>query len=222
MSVDTVVVNYGCPRSGTTFMRNVLGRLQGVFAFKLAEGRHLHPYKNPDGLVDLHRMLRHRRLVLIRTVRHPLEIAESFAALRDPQLHEVDGAPMNLAKFRDPKAVEFIRIESENTALQRAALLEPEHKHEGLWFIEIRYEDLADAKKRARFVRQVTDPLPTPEKNHEILARALTEFGTKPIRRGRLRAGLGRITTPQRRAWFREQLKDVIEREGYADAGPNG
>lgn len=146
MSVNAVVVNYGCPRSGTTFMRHILKRLSGVFAFKLAEGRVLHPCQSGDGLVELHKILRHKRLVLVRTVRHPLELAESFVALRDPRLHEAGGVPENLAKFSDERAVEFVRLESENTARQRAALLDPPYVHEGF-----------DERARHRNVRRAQD-----------------------------------------------------------------
>lgn len=214
MAVDHIVINYGSPRSGTTFMWKCLGALQGALTFKLAEGRVLHPCQSKDGLVELCKILRFRKVILIRTIRHPLEIAESLVALRDPRMWE-GKRPSNISKFTDKRAVEFITLESKNTERQRPTLLRPHFEVNALHFIEVRYEDLADPEKRKAFIREVTSSLPDPERNFELLSRTLGGFGTTPVRRGRLAAKWTKTMDPKLRSWFERELREVILREGY-------
>ena len=207
-SVDTIVVNFGSPRSGTTFMEKTLRSLQGVLSVKLHEFLLQHPCQSRDGLLDLAHFFNRRRLVIIRTVRHPLEIAESFVALRsqneDTFVHR---------KKTDAEVVQFINMESVNVRRQSAKLLEslPDR------FIEIRYEDIPDPKKAGSFVDEVVRHLPHQKQNHANLTTALKNFGKVPVRGGRLSRGLGRVMAQEQREWFRERLGDVIRREGYAD-----
>lgn len=209
-----VVVNFGSPRSGTTWMERCLLELKApIFTFKLAEGRILHPCQSKDGLLELAMILRHKHLTIIRTVRDPLEIAESFIAMRKLAKH---GA---LRKFTDAKAVEFITTESKNVAAQRGELKSsPEWKHEGRQFFEVHYERMAEEGYRADFARRLTAALPDSEENHQRMLKAFDGYGKHPVRPGRLASGLGRMTTVKERAWFRVQLAAVIEREGYNNA----
>ena len=217
MSTSTVVVNYGAPRSGTTFMRDLLHKLgAGILAFKLAEGRLLHPCKSKDGLSEFHKMLSFKRLVLIRTVRDPMEIVASFIALRNPKLWKKGAKPINVAKFSDEKIVSFVTLESEYTALQRPMLLDPPYVHKGLDFIEVRYEDLADEAKRKAFAERVAGNLPAPEANLGRLIRGFESWGKTPVGPGRLRTSDTEPMDTDTRAWFAAQLSGVIEREGYA------
>jgi len=56
---------------------------------------------------------------------------------------------------------------------------------------------------------------PDSEKNGERLGLAFLAFGQEAVRSGRLSAGLGSVLSPHQKEWFRIQLADVIEREGY-------
>lgn len=217
MSVDTVIVNYGSPRSGTTFMRRTLGRLNGAMAFKLAEGRTLHPCQSDGGLIELHKMLRHHRLVIVRTVRHPLDIVDSFIALREPKMWGKRTKPINLAKFQDARVLQFIRNESENTAIQREELREPDYSHAGIAFIEVRYETLASDDGREALARQVTEGLPEAGGEYARLLGALEDFGVRPAGVGKLKSGMvGDVMAPADKERWRSVLAKVIEREGYA------
>ena len=209
MAVDTVVVNFGSPRSGTTFMEKCLLSLRGVLTVKLPEGRLLHPCQSVDGLVDMCHWFQHRKLILIRTIRHPLEIAESLVALRTQSPHH--GA---LWKKTDDWVVRIISAESERVLEQRPKLLALPYGR----FIEVHYEDLADPERVDAFVTDVVHSLPDMELNRVNLTRALGTFGKIPVRNGRLARGLDRAMEPEQREWFRRQLTGVIKREGYADA----
>ena len=218
MSIKTIVINYGSPRSGTTFLSHVFDQLSdSVLAFKLTEARILHPCQSEDGLIELHTLLRKKHVVLVRTVRHPMEVAESFLALQNPATWPPDAKRPGLANFTNARFAGFVTRESENTALQRPALLAPDYRHRGLSFIEIRYEDLADGAGQEEFARLVAEKLPEPDTNFQILVDALRDYGENPVGVGRLFAG-GGVVEPmgeRERSWFAARLAGVAEREGY-------
>lgn len=204
MATTEIIVSFGAPRSGTTFMRHCLKAMANVFVTKLPEGRVLHPCISPDGLIELSHWLQHENLTLVRTVRHPVEIAASFVALRRPEL--AAGTP-NLAGKSDDWIVERLRSESQNVAAQHE-FLRSEYPHHR--FIEISYEGLAVEAHREEFAATITKGV-----NRRKLREALATFGTKPVHQGRLSEGLGDVLTPAQRAWFTSCLRPVIEREGY-------
>ena len=201
MSIDTVALSFGCPRSGTTWMRKVCERMDKVLAWKLSENAPLHPCHSANGLLHLVESLHKRRLVMIRTVRNPLEIAESFAAARTKKLRS---KTPGLARNSDWDVVNWIRSESDGYWLQA----------EDLDVIEVRYEDMGDPKKRDAVAVKVAKIIGTDEAAH--FRRGLDTFGGSPARVGRLSEGIGRVLSKDQRAWYAEQLADVMEREGYA------
>lgn len=200
MTGAPIVINFGAPRSGTTWMWRCT-KAMGVFAWKLTENSAFHPCWSDSGLTELVKSLHKHPTVVIRTVRHPLEIAESFAATRTDALR---AHTPGLAQNDHDDVVRWIRSESEGFHKQTAIARE---------VIEARYDDMPDPAYRSRLVERVREGLGS--EAGKKLRRALDTFGGSPARKGRLSAGLGRVLTDEEREWYREQLADVIEREGF-------
>jgi len=208
------IINFGAPRSGTTFMQLCLKRLPDILAMKLPEMRKLHPAKSADGLIELARWFSGLGwdLTFVRTVRHPVEIVESFEAARfHPALKdEVAG----LARNTDADVLRWIRSESEGFHAQCETLRQlhdtSRKVRRPVQIVEVRYENLASEAQRGAYARLIAPNHP------QVLEEAFAEFGRTPARTGRLSHGIGRMLNGDRRAWFEKELADVIEREGYA------
>ncbi len=209
-----LVINFGCPRSGGTYIQHLLNAGRGYASRKLPETDRLHPCQCDFGLLSLLILLTPGRpgeheTVLVRQIRHPLEIVESFYALRLPRA-QVGG----LAHSSDEEIVEWIRSDQRGVDLQRHAIIT--HGWEER-FIEIRYELLDDPAEFAGFLRRLMPLLPEPEANRSLLEKYHAENWRKhSVRRGRLEMGITEpLVSPERRAWFTEQLADVMEAQGY-------
>ena len=201
---NTIIINFGAPRSGTTFMQLCLKRLDNIITLKLPEMRSFHPCKSKTGLLELARWLKwsHLDLTMVRTIRHPLELVESFEAARfHPDLRDRVGG---LAKNTDANVCRWIRSESENYHDQAEAL------RELCRVVEVRYEALADKEQAKQYARQIYG------NKDQVLIEAFDGFGGTAVRSGRLMFGIGKVLTDDRRAWFEKELWDVIQREGYA------
>jgi len=215
MVPKTVIISFGCPRSGTTFLARCLSSLVGVFAFHFPDGAKLHPTKHNDGLIQLDALFWHHRTIWVRIVRHPLDIAESFLALR---MVTPEGAR---AKDSDPQIVRWIVNEHKHVRVQRKLLQLQDPAWEPHHLIEVRYEDLAQAKGREAFAEELTALLPRRDANPKILLDELATFGVKPANMGKLRAirmdklEKGPVMTPTERVYFEKELATVIIEGGY-------
>ena len=105
MKPAMIVINYGCPRSGTSFVDNMLEAGTGYFHTKLREFDHLHPVNSDDGLWNLASVFSKRFLLFVRIVRNPIDIFESWYHRKG----ECIG---------DKQMYTWIENESVNTALQ--------------------------------------------------------------------------------------------------------
>ena len=209
MIADVVIV-FGCPRSGTTYTAKVVSAMRSAFTSKLPEQRMLHPCQTRKGLIDLTKWFRRNRLVLVRTVRDPMEVCESFEALRT----SADINEPVMSEYTDEDVLWWVRNESAYFNHQFQWLHDYAPPHHRL--VQIRYERLRTMQGRVNFAYDVTDGLEDPEDDYARIMEAFARYEDTPVRHGRMSAGLGEVLTPERRAWFREQLADVIEREGYA------
>lgn len=72
-----VVINFGVPRSGTTLMAELLLQGRGYLSQKLPESCGLHPINSADGLLNLAKAFYNKRVIFIRTTRHPVDTIES-------------------------------------------------------------------------------------------------------------------------------------------------
>ena len=208
MSTPTVI-SFGCPRSGTTFMLHCLQALEpAATVLKLTESNRLHPAQRRLGLWDLARLYRGRPLVFVRTVRHPHDIAESFLAARTPELR---GKMPGIARNSDGDIAHWIREESTSVMVQRPTLAEEPH----VMLLEVRYESLDNDHAREGLIADLRKaPLEDQEALEGVLAR-LREFGQAAVRPGRLSKGMGIVSTPEEREYFRTRLRAVTRREGY-------
>lgn len=204
----TIVVSFGCPRSGTMFMRNLLQDTLPCFSTKLPEMVDMHPAQSATGLLALSGLFYKRTLVLVRTKRHPVQIVESFVHLRKAN-------PTTPRARDDDKAVRrWITQESRGVARQRVELGEMRRRR-GHHFVEVRYESLNTSEGREAFAERLGK---------------VVGCGAKPIRRGldqswgnrsaayagRLKSGVDSVLTDDRRAWWEHALEPIIHREGYA------
>ena len=211
--MNQIVINFGAPRSGTHFMEMVCreSAYRYVFPVKLEEGRIFHPCRSRDGMLELARWFRLSKPLFIRTVRHPLELVESFLALRDRGTF--DGYAGVLASFTDERICQFINNESRNTARQRDQMRSPDWEHTGQKYVEVRMDELASEGVKLDLARRLGSWL-DPHK----CKRFLDDYGRVPTTRGRLSEGMlgeSRMTIHQR-AFFEERLAETIQREGYA------
>lgn len=206
------VVSFGCPRSGTTFLHHCLCGLSDGAAsvLKLTESNGLHPAQSRTGLWELARLFRGNRLALVRIVRRPADIAESFLAARQAALRV---SMPGLARNSDGDIARWVREESTSVMCQRPMVAEEPH----VLFVEVRYESLADDRARRGLVADLGR---TPIEDSAALDRVLERlraFGTGPVRKGRLSEGLGRISTDEEREYFDTRLATITKREGYAE-----
>jgi len=215
MVPKTVIISFGCPRSGTTFLARCLSSLAGVFALYLPDGAKLHPSKSPEGLVLLDALFWNHRAIWIRIIRHPLDIVESFLALRmvTPEAAR--------ARDSDQRIVEWIVNEHRHVKAQRKLLGQQNPNWEPHHLIEVKYESLANPKGRKMFAKNLVKLLPRRKANHAHLLEQLDTFGVKPANMGKLRAakmgklGRGPVMTPAERIYFEKELATVITESGY-------
>lgn len=226
MNAPAAVLSFGSPRSGTTFMRDVLRALDGVFVSKIPEQAPNHPAFCPGkswgaeeasegGLVALSQLGQKETLVFVRTVRHPMEVVRSLLATQEPGLREKAGG---LASNSDENIVAWIRSESANFQAQASWLLANPYGHR---LVQVRYELLDGAARRKRYAKAIASGLPDEDEQWRRLYKALNRrWKKKPSRAGRLSSGIEPDVSEERLDFFRRELAETVEREGYEmDAG---
>ena len=206
----TVVISFGCPRSGTTFLARCLSPLLGVFAFHLPDGGKLHPCKSREGLIQLDALFWSHRAIFVRIYRSPLDIVESFLALRELK------PDIARARDSDQRIIRWITNEHANVAEQRPVLRTHQKNWEPHHLVEVKYEALAGDKGRRAFAETLGALLPRRRANQQRLLDQLETFGDKPANLGKLKARMsGSVMTPRQRAYFTEHLRYIIEAGGY-------
>lgn len=207
----TVIVSFGCPRSGTTFLAHSLSALQGVFAFRLADGSMLHPSKSTTGLEAVDCLFYDQRLIFVRIIRSPMEIVESFLHLRN--------SLPSVARAQDADAmiVRWIVNERVNVRAQRDGLTLERDDWQRHSFLEVRYEDIGTKSGRKVFADELAALLPDAQANRTLLLDRLGLFGRRKISYGRMKAGISRsVMTADQREYFLEHLGGTMESDGYA------
>ena len=209
-----VVISFGCPRSGTTFICALLVMGEGYSYGLLDETRLMHPVNSPIGLLELATIFRTQRVIFVRAVRHPLEIAESCCFLRR-EGGEGEGGPTTYAgRQTDQQIVTIIRKEYDGFAGQAAKVLSAGAKLQyPPVIIQARLEEFA-VQPHPMFAG-LLPLLPDNEANAALPTIAAERYGTVPSRWGRLKANVGAVMTTEQRAWFADTLGDVITAQGY-------
>lgn len=209
--IRRVVVGFGCPRAGTTFLRQCLESINGSFAFKMNEHAAMHPCNSTTGLLDLEKLWHSHNTAFVRIKRHPMEIVRSFVAARDPKARpHVGGVGANT----DADIVEWVESESLSVSMQEGAPLHvrPDKR---LHIVTIRYECLSDPAYRGQVADEIVAVKALGREDARAFEDALGGFGTAIARPGRLSLGVDAKFEPGREEWFRQRLAETIEREGY-------
>ena len=188
MQKQTILFNYGCPRSGTTFVRDLIDQGKGSIPRKIVEYIMVHPCNADNGLIDLRRLFDGFNVVFLRSVRNPIDIFKSFYAARKIIAEtEEDFRWRNslegLANMSDKAIFRSIENERNNTEAQR-------HKQVGkhkLNIIELDYDRLPDVKYRKEIVATIAEQLPDSDNNRKLMYRWMEDsYIKKPSRAGAL------------------------------------
>jgi len=217
MDKRCVVVSFGCPHSGTTYMMKLLERGKGYLYFPLREiHEDIHPATSKTGLLTLIKFFNYAGYdhLFVRTKRDPLDIFESFYAKKYYN-----------KKNLDEKIYDFIFNESLNVYDQKQSfkkcVKEGRIKYLGKRFnlVEVKYEDLYDVNKQRRFIQEIVSYLSERKMNQSLLLSYLNNtFGkkSKAIRKGKLSMGIEKnLVSEAKRKEIRKKLKEVFKREGY-------
>lgn len=202
-----VVVTFGCPRSGTTFMEYLFAG-GSYLPIKLTEGNLLHPCKSDNGLYMIKVLFHKHKVLFIRSIRNPYEIYNSFRAARQDH-YSNDGVGRN----SDERIFKFIHNESNNVLAQKHWF--EKHKVE-YDLIEVKYESLSTPAGQTEFLSKVGKFITNPT-DKLMLSRKIKTFGVKPVREGRLQhgeVGQGFLSLPEKVDIY-NNLEDVFKLEGY-------
>lgn len=197
----TRIFSFGCPRSGTTFVQDVLCRLDvggDVIYQKIAEGDQLHPCQSKDGLLGLAQLYRSDHVVFVRSVRKPTAILESFLAAR--KIASESGRIERIAANSDERIFRFIKDERDHVRYQtqRHAQMKRKAAKAGRQFwpfqvVTFDYDRMHDPTARAYFMSNVLDLMHSSDVYALNRAgRILDTFGQRSgaVRTGRLSEGI--------------------------------
>jgi len=213
--MSVIILPFGAPRSGTTFLDRALHQIKGAVVSRFREPMFFHPAKSKTGMLGLAQVFAEHHLVFVRIVRHPIEVAESFVAARTV-LKLSDG----LARNSDKSIVEWIACEAENFWAQMRFMRNPE----GGWakvpwrVVQVRFEDLGSPAGRASFVWWLRDALPSGFDLKPVVRYIEKNWGKpeRAVRPGRLSAGVQEsVLTPEQRKFFERELAWTAELNGY-------
>ena len=192
MARQTMVFNYGCPRSGTTFVQQLLAQGTGYLHFKIVEYIIMHPCNTDTGLVSLHRLFDAYNVVFIRSKRNPIRIFKSFYAARQIIAeHDEDfkwrGSLIGIANIGDAQIYKAIERESQNTEAQRYADVGKRKMN----ILELDYDQLPDVEYRKTIVTAIAERLPDSVQNNKLLYAWMEDaYMKKPARAGAMSFGV--------------------------------
>jgi len=165
-----IILNYGCPRTGTTFINRMLGKGVDLIAGKIAEGHSYHPIKSKCGLLNLCYTFQSCDLLFVRTVRDPINIFESFYHAKKMKIEGLDGQ-------NDESIKRIIELEETNTRIQS----------EGLRLVTIDFDKMGDIDYSKEKILEICSHTKDPARNSEIYLNFIRErYNKLPIRQGRL------------------------------------
>ena len=213
--MNTVILPFGCPRAGTSYLDKAVRNLKAVDVMAFREYHSFHPCKSDEGMIGLARLFRRHDLIFVRIKRHPMEIAESFVATRLDSVRIGGFLPFN----SNERVVKWIKDGIENFHLQMKVAEVNDKKRPFPWkVVQVRYEDLGTPKGRDDFVEALDVAIRAGYCSIDSLRRFLDNtFGKKKhaVIAGRLRSGLGCVLSEEERVFFKSELQGVIEQDGY-------
>jgi len=212
-----LIVAFGCPRSGTTFLLRALETLGAlnVHVLRASEFWKCHPCRSDLGLVGLAQLFHEHQIVFVRIKRHPLDVARSFMAVRKGLVRMGGGLGLNTPE----RVSQWIHQESEGFWKQ-VELVQSWPKDAKTKFpfrvLEIKYEHLGIGSVLHQYSLWLNSNLHINPYPFEDFVASNWKKPKKAAIAGRLRSGVSNeVLTPDELQFFRRELKDVCEREGY-------
>lgn len=197
--MNTIILNYGCPRTGTTFVNQMLSQGAGFITGKIAEGHSYHPIRSKHGLLNLAYTFQKYNLIFIRTIRNPINIFESFYHAKQMKIEGLDGQEYSSIK-------KIIESEEANTKIQSI---------ENIKIITLDFDKLISPQYSNEKILEISGHTPEQAKNTEIFSNFIeNKYNNKPIRQGRLSDGARSISYLSE-----EEKKDIIKID-YAGNNP--
>ena len=201
---ETIIFSFGCPRSGTTFVRSLLLGVSGFEYERIREGDLVHPCRSGDGLIGLTELFRDRNVIFIRSVRSPREIFESFYAGRKLRGRHHEMAA--IAKYDDAGIFKYIDAERKNFEYNKrlhAKLLKRWIADDVIGYrfdvVEFDYDNMNEESCKREFLKELKTYLPSALHFilHKMMDR-LQSFGdpAKSVRLGRLVYGVRETLLP--------------------------
>jgi len=194
----------GYARSGTTYVTQLLNQCEGVEAIKLNEGSHLHPYCSDHGLTQLASAWNGDEVMIVRCVRHPMDITRSWFAVWDEE--GIDNgqyiAQSNL--LRDTNIC--------------ARNMDAQTPHDCI--VDVPYEVLGDTKNRASLLETLASNMSDPYNNNCVMKEHIRNTWRVPseaVNEGALRYQRDNVMSDSEQREWREYLIPAIELEGYND-----
>ena len=205
-----IVISWGCPRGGSTLLKNWIGEGKGFFHAHLHEGTPFHPCQSTDGLLQLLKTFRHENLSFVRIYRDPFDILESFmsAMLHEHLSLDAKGISDNTVE----RAVEFIVDEYLNFELQKKSTVimgtRPPLEFR-LNTIEINFNRLHLENYQMGVCALIAANSEQPEVNEGIFYNYINKTFMKiPVRSGRLSHDVKEtFTTPDAKKLLKKRLK---------------
>jgi hypothetical protein len=166
--MDSIILNYGCPRTGTTFVNQMLSRGVGLIAGKIAEGHSYHPIHSDHGLLNLSYTFQRCNLVFVRTIRDPIKIFESFYHARKVQMG-------NLGKVGDDSIKRMIESEEINTLKQSREII----------IVTLDFNRMQEHSYISEKIHDICKNTNNPQKNTKTYMEFIEEkYNKVPIRQG--------------------------------------
>ena len=168
--MNTIILNYGCPRTGTTFINEMLSCGRDIVTGKIAEGHSYHPIRSNNGLLNLSYTFQKNNLVFIRTIRDPISIFKSFYHIRTDN-------ECTLAKVEDESIKEMIKLEEINTTIQ----------YDKINLITINFDKMKEYSYISKKISEISEYTKDPQVYRKIYLDFIEEkYDKKPVRKGNL------------------------------------
>jgi len=193
----TVILNYGCPRSGTTFIWFLLRAGTGYTYGKIGENDPCHPCNSGTGLLHIKKTFRDYNVVFIRTVRNPIQIFESFR-----HAHKTNDG--EIGKKADIEIKRYIQNEERNTKEQAGKVR----------ILTVKFDMLSNDSYVEKVMTTFKKHFPNAEHNTNILRKYIHKnFNHFPVRPGKLQSGvkdrqyLSETERQEIMQWYKESVK---------------
>lgn len=179
MIKNTIILSYGCPRTGTTFVNHMLGQGLDIITGKIAEGHASHPIKSNHGLLNLSYTFQKYNLVFVRTIRDPINIFESFYHAKSMKIEGLDNQDYSSIK----KLIETEEINTKNQS------------KEGINIVTINFDKLGETDYAKEKIHDIICNTKDSVKNIEIYLEFIkNKYNKNPIRQGRLSDNLRKVS----------------------------